>query len=207
MTLSYSTPEALELPAARERLLRTIAAADPARGHKVVLKQTTLRRGVAPFPIKRLRELKYIENLFHTVPSDDPYDDETDTQETPFNEDGSFNVQITEHGRRALASLDAYHANLSERRELLDANRLRRAPGGNTVTRFDAWGEFEIDLYPTTMGKDFALAVERGLIEPIPRINKRGNRITFRLTQNGMVMRKRIVALSENAAGDNAAQV
>ena len=198
MALNYSTPQALELPAARERLLRTIAAADPTCGHKVFLKQITLGRSGEPFPIRRLRELKYIEHLYRTVPSNDPYDEHA-TEKTPFNADGTFSVQITEHGREALASLDAYHANLSERRELLDANRVRRAPGGNAVTMFDAHGDLEVKLYPDRMGKDFALAVELNFIEPVPSINARGDRITFRLTELGKTMRKRILALGDQA--------
>lgn len=201
MNLANTTAARLELPTRRERLLRQILEAGEA-GMKVPRRaRGPMSTAKLPPDATELLRLGYAKLVVITR----EVTDKTGTHDVPqstFRDPGGsedYNVlSITPKGTEALASLDAWLAEQSQRRTSLDVGRYRRQVGGETVCRFNGRGEFKLALYPgplTTLGKDWMLAVELGLVRKLFVASDDGESITFSLTQAGVDLRRQALGL------------
>ena len=160
----------LELPVARQRLLRRIADA-VAPGLRVdLVGGTASKMGKLPPHARALLQLGYVVPVEKFTAADSPEGRERGLQ---FDEltavfgEGATTWQvfaITDKGREALAALEQRNAADEERHRLLAEGRVRREPGVIALADFDEEHHKVFDLRTGNVGKAIYIAIARGLV-------------------------------------------
>jgi hypothetical protein len=185
------SPSALELPAARERMLRQIC-----HHHEVGVRYNLSgkKTGTAMLPphARALQALGYVRYASRTILADTEEGQsmglDVDTSLSVF-EDHAAGVSYvmlvaTDKGREALAACDARRTANAERRSALDEARVRRFPGVSALADFhDGW--MMLDLRFQCAGKALATAVAKGYVDPPSEMDSPWYQMTFKLTARG----------------------